>query len=239
MDRLERQLHTRLRPAEPRGAESSAQRAATSAARGTTTRSARRCSARPTTRTCSGLVYAADGLGARRFGSAADPLRACRSRWANTAAGSTSGRSSTTRPTRYADFQPYSVTAPADPRLGEASGRVIDDLWNIIPAKFGQMQQRDRPREQHRGREPQELVERRRPQRERALRSGLTLRGGVVLSTSGDDCCTYTRHGYYGTGIVEGPSHRNCRIDHAVAAEYQGLGTYTIPRDRRAGGRHA
>ena len=39
--------------------------------------------------------------------------------------------------TSHADFQPYSVTAPVDPRLGDASGRLVDDLWNISPSKFG------------------------------------------------------------------------------------------------------
>ena len=82
----------------------------------------------------------------------------------------------------HADFNPYSVTAPADPRLGVASGRVIDDLWNISQAKFGQINN-------------ETILENNIPGVNRrnwwqgvdfnvnARLGGLTLRGGAVLST--------------------------------------------------------
>ena len=130
----------------------------------------------------------------------------------------------------YADFQPYSVTAPVDPRLGSASGRTIDDQWNIVPSKFGLMQN-------------ETVLENNIPGANRKswrngadinvntrLLNGLALRGGAVFSTSGDDYCTYKDLGFYGTGIVEGPSHRNCRSVSRWQAEYKALGTYTIPR---------
>ena len=92
LDRRQRQLRPRLRPAEPGGAEPDRRRAATSAARGTTTRSAPRCSAPPTTRTCSGAGTPARWTGSSARRCSGDPAPACRSRSAITAAGSTSGR---------------------------------------------------------------------------------------------------------------------------------------------------
>jgi len=128
------------------------------------------------------------------------------------------------------DFNPYSVTAPVDPRLGEASGRVIGDLWNISAAKFGQINN-------------QTLLENNIPGVDRRnwwqgvdlnvnarLAGGLTLRGGAVFSTAGDDWCTYIENGYYGTGIPEGPSLRNCNTVTPVQTELKGLGTYTVPK---------
>ncbi|MEP7309824.1 MAG: carboxypeptidase regulatory-like domain-containing protein [Acidobacteriota bacterium] len=128
------------------------------------------------------------------------------------------------------DFDVYSITAPVDPALGVASGRVIGDLWNVSPQKFGQINN-------------QTILEDNIPGIDRKnwwngvdlnvnarFKSGLTLRGGAVLSTAGDDWCTYVENGYYGTGIPEGPSRRNCRTVTPVLSEYKGLGTYTIPR---------
>jgi hypothetical protein len=130
----------------------------------------------------------------------------------------------------HADFDPYTVTAPADPRLGPASGRVIGDQWNISQAKFGL-------------RNDQTILENNVPGVNRKnwwngadinvnarLRNGMALRGGVVFSTAGDDYCTYIENGYYGTGITEGPGLRNCRVVTPVQREYKGLGTYTVPK---------
>ena len=129
----------------------------------------------------------------------------------------------------HADFDPYSVTAPTDPRLGVASGRLVDDLWNISPAKFGQVNN-------------QTILENNIPGVNRrnwwqgvdlnvnARLGDLTLRGGAVFSTAGDDWCTYIENGYYGTGIPEGPSLRNCNTVTPIQQEYKGLGSYTIPK---------
>jgi hypothetical protein len=36
------------------------------------------------------------------------------------------------------DFDTFSVTAPLDPRLPGGGGYVVSDLYNVVPAKFGQ-----------------------------------------------------------------------------------------------------
>ncbi len=130
----------------------------------------------------------------------------------------------------YADFQPYWVTGPADSRLGAASGRVIDDQWNIIPSKFGLMQNETVLENNIEGANRKNWWNGVDLNVNARLANGLTLRGGAVFSTSGDDYCTYKDLGYYGTGIVEGPSHRNCRSTSPWQPEYRALGTYTVPR---------
>ena len=37
-----------------------------------------------------------------------------------------------------ADFTPFSITAPSDPRLPNGGGYVVDGLYNVVPGKFGQ-----------------------------------------------------------------------------------------------------
>jgi hypothetical protein len=130
----------------------------------------------------------------------------------------------------YDDFQPYWVASPADSRLGVASGRVIDDQWNIIPSKFGLMQNETVLENNIEGADRKNWWNGVDVNVNARLANGLTIRGGAVLSTSGDDYCTYKDLGYYGTGIVEGPSHRNCRSVSPWQPEYRALGTYTIPR---------
>ncbi len=39
-----------------------------------------------------------------------------------------------------ADYDPYCITAPTDPRLGKASGQQICGLYDVKPAKFGQVE---------------------------------------------------------------------------------------------------
>jgi hypothetical protein len=56
------------------------------------------------------------------------------------------------------------------------------------------------------------------------------MRGGVVLSQSGDDYCSYVENQYYGTGIPEGPTRRNCRVVTPWRPEFKGLGSYVVPK---------
>jgi hypothetical protein len=132
----------------------------------------------------------------------------------------------------HADFTEYSVTAPVDPRLGDVSGRVVDDLWNISQAKFGLF-------DRHTILEGSELA---RDVNRRdwwhgvdfsvnaRLSNGLALRGGGVVSSNGGDWCEYILNGHYGTGIPEGPGLRNCHNSTPVQYQLRAIGTYTIPR---------
>ena len=132
----------------------------------------------------------------------------------------------------HADFAEYAVTAPVDPRLGDVSGRLVDDLWNISQAKFGLF-------DRHTILEGSPLA----PDVNRRdwwhgvdfsvnarLPNGLALRGGGVVSSSGGDWCEYILNGHYGTGIPEGPSLRNCHNSTPVLYQLRAIGTYIIPR---------
>lgn len=128
------------------------------------------------------------------------------------------------------DFNVYSITAPIDPALGIASGRVIGDLWNVSAAKFGLINNETVLEDNIPGIDRKNWWNGVDINVNARLKSGLIMRGGVVLSTAGDDYCTYVENGYYGTGIPEGPSRRNCRTVTPVRPEFKGLATYTIPR---------
>jgi hypothetical protein len=130
----------------------------------------------------------------------------------------------------HADFDPYSVVAPADPRLGVASGRVVDDLWNISQAKFGQINNETYLENNAPGVNRKNWWQGVDLNVNARLAGGITLRGGAVFSSAGDDWCTYIENGYYGTGIPEGPSMRNCKTVTPIQTELKGLGTYTIPK---------
>ena len=130
----------------------------------------------------------------------------------------------------HADFDPYSVVAPTDPRLGVANGRVVDDLWNISQAKFGQINNETYLENNAPGVNRKNWWQGVDVNVNARLAGGLTLRGGAVFSTNGDDWCTYIENGYYGTGIPEGPSMRNCKTVTPIQTELKGLGSYTIPK---------
>jgi hypothetical protein len=130
----------------------------------------------------------------------------------------------------HADFQPYSVTAPVDARLGVASGRTIDDLWNIIPAKFGQINNNTYLENNVEGTNRKNWWHGVDFNVNARMLNGLSMRGGVVLSQSGDDYCSYVENQYYGTGIPEGPTRRNCRVVTPWRPEFKGLGSYVVPK---------
>jgi len=130
----------------------------------------------------------------------------------------------------HADFDPYSVVAPADPRLGVASARVVNDLWNISQAKFGQINNETYLENNAPGVNRKNWWQGVDLNVNARLAGGITLRGGAVFSSAGDDWCTYIENGYYGTGIPEGPSMRNCKTVTPIQTELKGLGSYTIPK---------
>jgi hypothetical protein len=129
-----------------------------------------------------------------------------------------------------ADFEPYSYTGPVDPRLGPASGRVVGDLWDVIPSKASLNTNFTRLENNVPGVDRRNWWNGGDVNVNARIRGGLTLRGGATVWTSGDDWCSYIEHGYYGTGIPEGPGRRNCNTVSPVRAEYKALGSYTVPR---------
>ena len=128
-----------------------------------------------------------------------------------------------------ADFQQYSVTAPVDPRLGDVSGRLVGDLWDVIPSKVSLTSNFTRLENNVAGVDRRNWWNGGDVNVNARVRGGLTVRGGVTVWTAGDDWCTYIENGFYGTAIPEGPGMRNCYTVSPVQAEYKALGTYTVP----------
>jgi hypothetical protein len=117
------------------------------------------------------------------------------------------------------DYDPYSITAPSDPRLPDGGGYVIGDLYNISSAKFGQT--RDFvTRAVNFGQQTQyynsvdvNITAR--------IRNGLTLQGGTSTGREVSDSCDV---------IVDNPSRRNCHVALPFQTQVRALATYTIPK---------
>ena len=117
------------------------------------------------------------------------------------------------------DYDRYSIPVPLDPRLPGGGGGVIDDLWNITPAKFNLSQNlivaADTFGEQVQywhGVDVNVNVR---------IRNGLTLQGGTSTGREVTDECEV---------IIDNPSQRNCRVTQPFQTQVKGLGTYTIPK---------
>ena len=128
------------------------------------------------------------------------------------------------------DFDPYSYLSPTDPRLGPASGRLIGDLWDIDADSFGVFDNYTRLENNVPGANRKDLWHGVDFQISSRLSNSLTMRFGGEVSQEGSDWCTYIENGYYGTGIPQGPSRRNCDTMSDLHFLFQGLATYIIPR---------
>ena len=118
-----------------------------------------------------------------------------------------------------ADYDPFSITVPADPRLPNSSGYVISDLWDIKPEKFGQTQERVSAVEKFgtrvqywNGVDINVNVR---------VSSGLTFQGGTSTGREVSDECEI---------VIDDPSLRNCRVVEPFRTQLKGLGTYTVPK---------
>jgi hypothetical protein len=116
------------------------------------------------------------------------------------------------------DYDPYSVTAPLDPRLPDGGGYVIGDQWDISPAKFGQTQnfvtQASNFGERTEYWHGVDVNVRVRLQ-------ALTLQGGTSTGRTVSDECDL---------VIDNPSRRNCRVTLPFQTQIKGLASYIIPK---------
>ena len=126
-----------------------------------------------------------------------------------------------TRGITSADYDPFSVVAPSDPRLPGGGGYVIDGLYNLNPSKFGV------------GTNYTTFADNFGKQIEHwngvdfsanaRLENGILLQGGVSTGrTTTDNCEVVANSG-------GSPSQRNCRVQAAFLTQLKMLATYTIP----------
>ena len=121
-----------------------------------------------------------------------------------------------------ADYDPFSVTAPVDPRLPGGGGNVISGLYDLKPAKFGLPADLLVTRSKNYGNQTSHwngmdvTINAR-------LEQGVLLRGGVSTGRpSTDNCDVVTK--------LDNPSPLYCHSHNAFQTEVKFLGSYTVPR---------
>jgi hypothetical protein len=131
-----------------------------------------------------------------------------------------------------ADFDPFSITAPVDPRLPDSGGYEITGLYNLNPAKVGQVDNyttfaSDFGKQIEHWNGVDLGVNAR-------LQRGIMLQGGVSTGrTTTDNCEVAAVAGSTGAGfglfLNDNPSQRFCRNVTNWLTQVKLLGTYTVP----------
>ena len=149
--------------------------------------------------------------------------------------------------TTAADYTPFSIPVPNDPRLPGGGGGTVSGLYNLVPGKVGQEVMY------------QQLSSEFGDQIERwqgvdvsvnaRLRNGLTLQGGTSTGARFQDNCairsilpeTYSWDNTVavqttrvattaGSTSTSGLQNYSCRVDEPMRTSFRGLATYTVPK---------
>jgi hypothetical protein len=121
-----------------------------------------------------------------------------------------------------ADYDPFSITAPVDPRLPGGGGYVISGLYNLKPAKFGLPADILLTHAKNYGKQVRNwngfdvTVNAR-------LQQGVLLRGGMSTGRFSTDNCEVV-------GKLDNPSPLYCHSHNAFATQVKFVGSYTVPR---------
>ncbi len=119
-----------------------------------------------------------------------------------------------------ADFDPYSITAPSDPRLPDGGGYVIGDQWDIKPDKFGATSNFEVPASDFgkfvRYFDAFDV-------NARGETHGVTMRVATSTGRQVTDNCELT---------IDNPSQRNCRVALPFQMAGSAMVAYTIPKIR-------
>jgi hypothetical protein len=131
-----------------------------------------------------------------------------------------------------ADFTPFSVTAPSDPRLPGGGGYTVDGLFNVTPAGFLRAAANNVTFAENFGKQTQVyhgvLVN----VTARAA-NGLTLTAGVNSGKTTVDICEVRAVLPEITAVLNGtigPTNPFCHIDPGFITKVTGLASYTIPK---------
>ena len=120
-----------------------------------------------------------------------------------------------------ADYNQYGIVAPVDLRLPGGGGYGIDDLWDIIPTKFGQSDELVAPAEDYGNRISYwhgvdfNISSR--------MRNSLMFQGGTSTGRAVTDNRDVNPK-------LDSPSRRFCRVVAPFATQFKGLICYTIPK---------
>jgi hypothetical protein len=119
------------------------------------------------------------------------------------------------------DYDPFSVTAPVDPRLPGGGGYVISGLYNLNPAKVGQVDNLFTSASNYGKRiEHWNGVDASVGAR---LRDGLLVQGGLSTGRTTTDNCEVVAK-------LDNPSPIDCRVVTRFLTQYKAFGSYTVPR---------
>jgi hypothetical protein len=152
------------------------------------------------------------------------------------------------RATSLSDYTPFSIAAPLDPRLPNGGGQTISGLYNLVPAKVGQVDEfaTDHSNygdvtENWQGVDVNVVAR---------LRNGLTVQGGTNTGRRlADGCAVRAVLPEYGRGVTGatnssvtatvdalgggaaalGVVNHQCRLQEPYRTDFRGLATYTIP----------
>jgi hypothetical protein len=120
------------------------------------------------------------------------------------------------------DYDPYSITAPVDPRLPGGGGYAIGDLYNLNPSRFGLASNNYVTFAGNYGRQIEHWngVDVTATGR---LANGFSFSGGLSTGRSTSDECDVAPK-------LDNPSRRFCRQIEPFLTQVKGFGSYQIPR---------
>ena len=127
------------------------------------------------------------------------------------------------------DFTQFSLVAPADSRLPNGGGFTVENLFNVVPTKFGQTSNNVfRTTEQTQTFNGMLLSVSAR------IRNGLTMQGGVNAGKQVTDYCA-VRAGLPELslgilGSILSPTNPWCRVDPGLVTKASFVGSYTVPK---------
>jgi hypothetical protein len=141
--------------------------------------------------------------------------------------------------TTPADFTTFSITAPSDPRLPGGGGQVISGLYDVVPAKFGQVNEYFTKAEtfgtwyQHYN--GVQLNINARPGNGLALQGGLntgqTVRDNCEIRNANPEFTFITPANASGPGnVLASPVFPYCHTATGFVTRVTGLATYTVPK---------
>jgi len=133
-----------------------------------------------------------------------------------------------------ADFDPFSITAPVDPRLPDGGGYVISGLYNINPSKFGAATDNYTSFASDFGEQTETWngvdfsVNAR-------MANGVTLQGGISTGRTVTDNCDIakvagTTTTGFGVALTDNPTQLYCHNVQHFLTQFKMLGTYGIPK---------
>ena len=158
------------------------------------------------------------------------------------------------RSTNLADYTPFSIQAPLDPRLPNGGGYTIGGLYNLVPEKVGQVDELAQSyknfgeqTENWQGVDFSVLAR---------LQNGLTLQAGTSTGRRlADGCAVRAKLPELGTGPIPGPTgfatnssvtanvtalgggayslspnNPYCRIEEPYRTDFRGLASYIVPK---------